>query len=152
PLKDVKKVAEAPVQKPIARLTSEQLAGNRPVRPEELLHKPVPVGEVPAPLEDEEEEGKGKGKAKAVPGRDKRREARDARAKARKSRGPEVEVQGGRVTVLEEDRPQRSARGRLRPKHRQPATLPPKGRLALEVPITVRSMSEIIGIKSIELL
>jgi translation initiation factor IF-2 len=154
PLREVKKPAETPVQKPIARLTSEQLAGNRPVRPDDLLTKAV-VGELPVPIVDDDEDdgGKGRSKAKAVPGRDKRREARDARAKARKSRGPEVEVQGGRVMVLEDDRPHRSAtKPRLRPRHRQPATLPPKGKIALEVPITVRSMSESTGIKSVELL
>ena len=153
-LREVKKPAEAPVQEPIRRLTKEQLTGNRPVRPEDLVPK-VPAGEIVPAIEDDElEEGRGKGKAKAVPGRDKRREARDARARERRSRGPAVEVQGGHVVVIEEERPARSsARSvRLRPKHRQPATLPPKGKIALLVPISVRSMSEATGIKSMDLL
>jgi translation initiation factor IF-2 len=155
PLREVKKAAEAPVQKPIARLTPEQLGGNRPLRPEDLVNKGASIGDVTVPTveEDEEDGGKGKGKAKAVPGRDKRREARDARARERKSRGPAVEVQGGHVVVLEDERPARSAaRARMRPKHRQPATLPPKNKIALMVPITVRSMSEATGIKSLDLL
>jgi translation initiation factor IF-2 len=152
-LRDVKKPAEAPVQEPIRRLTKEQLTGNRPVRPEDLVPK-TPAGDVMPVMEDEDaEDGKGKGKAKAVPGRDKRREARDARARERRSRGPAVEVQGGHAVLIEEERPARSAtRARLRPKHRQPATLPPKGKIALAVPISVRSMSEATGIKSMDLL
>jgi len=154
-LRDVKKPAPPPVQEPIRRLTKEQLAGNRPVRPEDLVTNKLPVGEVAIPpIEDDDTDEKGKGKAKAVPGRDKRCEARDARARERKTRGPAVEVQGGHVVVIEEERPARSAArtGRFRPKHRQPATLPPKGKIALAVPITVRSMSETTGIKSMDLL
>jgi translation initiation factor IF-2 len=154
-LRDVKKPAEAPVQEPIRRLTKEQLTGNRPVRPEDLVPR-APAGEVVPAIEDDdlEDGGKGKSKAKAVPGRDKRREARDARARERRSRGPAVEVQGGHVVVIEDERPARSAArtARLRARQRQPATLPPKGKIALEVPISVRSMSEATGIKSMDLL
>jgi translation initiation factor IF-2 len=153
-LRPAKKPAEAPVQEPIKRLTKEQLTGKGPVRPEDLIVPKTPV-EPGTVVEDEEgDEARGRGKTKAIPGRDKRRDDRNRRAQQRKERGTAVEVQGGHVVVLEDERPLRSASrtARLRAKHRQPATLPPKGKIALSVPITVRSMSEATGIKSMDLL
>src|SRR5439155_5311167 len=105
-----KKIEEPAAQKPIARLTAEQLTQSKPIKPEDVI-KPVSPGEIP---EFEEEDGdKGK-RPKGVAGRDKRQQARNERARQRKGRSVEVEVQkeaGGRVLVLEpEERVRKPAR------------------------------------------
>lgn len=143
------KKAEEPVaQKPIARLTQEQLTQSKPIKPEDVI-KPVQVGEIP---EFEDEEGEKGKRPKGVAGRDKRQQARNERARQRKGRGMEVEVQkeaGGRVLVLEpEERVRKPARHKLRVKQ---ATMPRKGKVPIELPITARSLSEAAGIRSAEL-
>jgi translation initiation factor IF-2 len=144
-----KKAEEPKAQQPIARLTQEQLAQSKPIKPEDVI-KPVQVGEI-SEFEDEESE-KGK-RPKGVAGRDKRQQARNERARQRKGRGLEVEVQkeaGGRVSVLEpEERVRKPARIKI--KHKQ-ATMPRKGKVPIEVPISVRSLSEAAGIRSLDLL
>ena len=144
-----KKVEEPLAQKPIARLTQEQLAQTKPIKPEDVI-KPVPPGEIPD-FEDEELE-KGK-RPKGVVGRDKRQQARNERARQRKGRSVEVEVQkeaGGRVLVLEpEERVRKPARIKI--KHKQ-ATMPRKGKVPIDLPISVRSLSEAAGIRSLDLL
>jgi translation initiation factor IF-2 len=148
-LKEPKK-PDAPTQKPIARLTPEQLVGDRPLKPEDLL-KPVLPGEVPADFEEEDADKKGK-KTKAVPGRDKRQQARNERARQRKDRlAAEIVHEGGRATVVvpEDDRPRTKLRPKLKQKQK---TQPRKGKVPIELPITVRSLSEAIGIRSVELL
>jgi translation initiation factor IF-2 len=114
-------------------------------------HKAPPGGGAvvaPAPEgEDESEEGKGKGKARpgGVAGRDVRRAGRDLRAKERKSVG--VQVQGGRVMVVEDERENRLRRGgKLRPKLKRPGTVERKGKVPVTMPITVRALSEAIGL------
>jgi translation initiation factor IF-2 len=144
-----KKVEEPLAQKPIARLTQEQLTQTKPIKPEDVI-KPVQPGEIPD-FEDEETD-KGK-RPKGVVGRDKRQQARNERARQRKGRGVEVEVQkeaGGRVLVLEpEERVRKPARIKI--KHKQ-ATMPRKGKVPIELPISVRSLSEAAGIRSLDLL
>lgn len=143
------KKAEEPVQKPIARLTQEQLTQTKPIKPEDVI-KPIQPGDIPE-FEDEDAD-KGK-RPKGVAGRDKRQQARNERARQRKGRGSgEVEVQkeaGGRVLVIDpEERVRKPARHKI--KLRQ-ATMPRKGKVPIELPITARSLSEAAGIRSAEL-
>jgi translation initiation factor IF-2 len=153
PAKEVKKAVEPTAQKPLQKFTPEMLQKGI-INPQELL-KPPP-GEAPPSYVDEDEEseanrGKG-GKARPVPGRDKRHQQRQERTKQRKGRGAEVEVLGGRVVVpVDEDRPQRT-KDRIRKLKPRPITQPRKGKVPVEIPITVRALSEAIGIKSVELM
>jgi translation initiation factor IF-2 len=154
PTKEVKKPGETPAQKPLQKFTPEMIQKGI-INPQDLL-KPPP-GEAVAPTGDFEEEegeaGKGKGgKVRAVPGRDKRHQQRQERTKQRKGRGPEVEVLGGRVIVpVDEDRPQRT-KDRLKRVHKpRPITAPRKGKVPVEIPITVRALSEAVGMKAVPL-
>jgi len=144
-----KKAEEPKAQQPIARLTPDQLAQSKPIKPEDVI-KPVQPGEIPEFEEEDSEKGK---RPKGVAGRDKRQQARNERARQRKGRGLEVEVQkeaGGRVSVLEpEERIRKPTRIKL--KHKQP-TMPRKGKVPIELPISVRSLSEASGIRSLDLL
>jgi translation initiation factor IF-2 len=152
-LKEEKK-AQEPVQKPIARLTPEQLQG-APVTAQALL-TPAP-GETyvpPVDVEDEEGEGAKGGKPRpgSVTGRDKRHAQRTQRAQQRKGRG-ELDVPRGRVLLApEDDRPQRTKERVKKLKQRQGPTQPRKGKVPIEMPITVRSLSEAVGIRTGDLL
>ncbi len=163
PAKEVKKAAEPVQQKAIQKFTPQQiemLTQRGVVNPQDLL-RPATTAETAAPpgeFEDEEgaedRKGGGKGKVKAVPGRDKRHAARQARNQQRKGRVGEVEVLGTRVLLPEEDdRPQRSKLERLKKlqKQRKP-TQPRKGKVPIDIPITVRALSEAVGLKSVDLL
>ena len=152
-LKDVvRKPTEPPVQTPIAKFTPEQLTQAKPIRPEDLL-KPKPTTE-PAFVDEEEGDDKNK-KLKGVPGRDRRQKARNERAEQRKRRTEaEFKVAAGKV-IDEEDRPlhqggRKSAVAKL--KARQQPTLPRKGKVPVQAPITVRSLSEALGIRSVDLI
>src|SRR5262249_30102045 len=103
-------------------------------------------------LEGDEVDGKGKKKPKRVPGAGNRQAERNRRAQERKKRAAEVEVVGSRVITADEleDRPRA---GKLRPKIKiKRGTEPRKGKIPVEMPITVRSLSEAMGRKSGELL
>jgi translation initiation factor IF-2 len=147
----VKKPAEPQVQKPLQKFTPEMLQKGI-VNPQDLL-KPPPTEPV-VPAFDEEEEGgddrKGKGGSKAkpgLPGREKRHQQRQERAKQRKGRGPEVEVLGGKVLIADDDdRPRHKDRTRKLHKPR-PITEKRKGKVPIDFPITVRALSEAIGVK-----
>jgi translation initiation factor IF-2 len=157
-----RKAAEPAVAKPIARLTPEQLeqARNKQhLKPEDLLRPQTPVAEV-APTADvgEDEDDKKGGKKKSGPGgvvgRDKRRQDRDKRAADRKKRaeGGAVGGRGGAVILAdEEDSPRHRKLHKLK-KQRPQLKERPRGKVAIQLPITVRSLSETIGIKSGELL
>jgi translation initiation factor IF-2 len=149
PMKPPVKKAEA-VQQPIGRLTQEQLGGSKPIRPEDIVRPPAPSGEVA--FVDEEDEGKGKGKKPSgVVGRDKRKVARNKRAEERKGHKEEVVIDaGGKLKILDDVRP--SPAHKLRKAKHRPATAPRLSNLALELPITVRSLSEVLGKRSVELL
>ncbi len=152
PMKAPIKKVEA-VQQPIGRLTQEQLGGGKPIRPEDTVRPPGPVGDVP--YTEEEDDGKG-GKGKKPPGggvvgRDKRKVARNKRAEERKGHKEEVVVAaGGKLKILDDDRPQPGHKLR-KTKHRQ-ATAPRLSVLELTPPITVRALSEVLGKRSVELL
>src|SRR5205823_4634489 len=135
--------------------------GKTPLKPEDVL-RPAGTPQAFVPSEDDEDGEGGSGKTKAkggaakgaavkgVVGRDQRQQARNERARQRKSR-EELEIVGGRAAVLLEDRPDNLKRLH-RLKKRQPITMPRKGKTALMMPITVRALSEALGIKSVELL
>ncbi len=109
---------------------------------------------VDVPDDDEAKKGKkGAATKTGVIGRDDRRKERDKRAKDRKREG-EVIVERGKIVTLDDDERVRRPGDRLRDKikKRQQATMPRKGKVPVVVPITVRSLSEAMGIKSGELL
>jgi translation initiation factor IF-2 len=136
----------------IANITDELLKSGRPITVSDVLksQRTPPGGTVEAPppagAEEEDEEGKGKVRPGKVTGRDQRRLQRDQRAKERK--GPAVggvQLEGGRVSVIEDDRPSRY-RLKHRAKQRQKPTEERKSEIVLTTPITVRSLSEGIGV------
>ena len=150
PLKDTKKPQEPAAQKPIARPPMEAIRGGN-LNIQDLLNKANLTEAIPASIEAEDDEGgedKGKVRPGGVAGRDKRHQQRNERAKQRKDR-TEAD-RGGRVLLLaEEDRPQRT-KDRLRKvkqKQRGGPTQPRKGKVPIYLPITVRSLSEAIGVR-----
>jgi translation initiation factor IF-2 len=149
PMKPPPKKVEA-VQQPIGRLTQDQLVGTKPIRPEDVVRPPAAPGEVA--FVEEEDDGKGKGKKPAgVVGRDKRKVARNKRAEERKGHKEEVVVAaGGKLKILDDDRP--TPGHKLRKTKHRPATAPRLSNLELQLPITVRSLSEVLGKRSVELL
>jgi translation initiation factor IF-2 len=148
PMKPPPAKPEEKVQQPIARPTKDQITQNKPLRPEDLL-KPqqVPgfVGEI-----EEEDDGKGK-KLKAVPGRDSRQRARNERAEKRKTtRAEEVKIIGGKRVLDEDDAKPRKTLVHIKKKLK--GTMPRKDRIELVPPISVRMLSEALGVRSGELL
>ncbi len=149
PLKEEKKPEEPAAQKPLMRLSPEMLKGPG-VKAEDLLNKAS--ADLPAvPLDLDEEEGEGRKGSKVRPGqvtgRDKRHQQRNERAKLRKDR-LETDLKGGRLLLpTEEERPQRTKQRLHKIKKRQGPTQPRKGKVPIDMPITVRSLSEAIGIK-----
>src|SRR5439155_12429096 len=115
-----------------------------------VMRPGAPVGE--AAFTEDEEDAKGKGKKpSSVVGRDKRKVARNKRAEERKGNKEEVVVAaGGKLKILDDDRP--SPGHKLRKAKHRPATAPRLSNLALELPITVRSLSEVLGKRSVDLL
>ncbi|HEV3258034.1 MAG TPA: translation initiation factor IF-2 N-terminal domain-containing protein, partial [Gemmataceae bacterium] len=156
PLREVKKPQEPVAQKPIARPPMDALRGGS-VNVQDILNK-AGAGEVAVPVDVEEEEGadaqKGsKSRPGGVAGRDKRHQQRNDRARQRKSRG-EVERQGGRLLLpVEDDRPQRVKQRLKQAQQRRGApTQPRKGKMPIELPITVRALSAALGVGSGDLL
>jgi translation initiation factor IF-2 len=152
--KDEKKTGEK-TQQPLHRLTKEQLekhvSGEKPIDAKALLTKVitgdaiVPPAEIPIDDDDADKRGPG-----PVPGRDRRHGERAVRTKARKER----EADTRRLTADgEEDRPKRGHKSRIeRMKQKQRPTQPRKGKVPVFVPITVRALSEALGVKSGDLL
>ena len=109
-------------------------------------------------FEDEEETGKGGAKKPhrrgipGVAGRDERHKLRNDRQMARK-KGMEVpDPKRGGVALLEEEtETHRKRRPGFRPKLVKP-TMPRKGKVPVQLPITVRSLSEAIGVRSTDLI
>jgi translation initiation factor IF-2 len=154
PLKDEKKPAEVTAQKPLMRLTPDQLKqGGKPVRAEDLMNKALtPEQVVPVSDMEDEDDGKGKSRPGQVAGRDRRHADRQARTKVRKDRqGPEVIGRGRPADFkIEDDTPRHRAEKIRHKLHRH--TQPRKGKVPLFLPITVRSLCEALGVKSGDLL
>jgi translation initiation factor IF-2 len=158
PPKDEKKAPEPTAQKPLMKLPPDMLKGPG-IRPEDLINRAgiagTPVS--PAEIEDDELEGRPGSKTARpgqVTGREKRHQQRNERAKQRRDR-QEAEVRGGRVILpLDEERPQQTKQRlqKIRQRHPQGPTQPRKGRIPVTIPLTVRALSEAIGLKSGDLL
>jgi translation initiation factor IF-2 len=154
PAKDEKKAQEPIAQKPLMKLTPEMLNQGRGVKAEDLINKANLVEPLVPPVDlEEDEEGKGKVRPGQVTGRDKRHQQRNERARQRKDR-QEAELKGGRTALLtvDEDRPQRIKQRLHKIKRQQAPTQPRKGKVPVELPITVRALSEAAGLKTGELL
>jgi translation initiation factor IF-2 len=152
------KKEDAPAQKPIAVLPKEMLRPGTVINPAALIEGTPPggIGAEVAEIDDElDETGKKKHKG-AVPGRDKRQKERNERAKKRKGAAVAggAEVHGSRVILREPDEElgNRPRGTRLPKMKKQRGTEPRKGKVPIDLPITVRSLSEAIGRKSVELL
>lgn len=154
PLKDEKKPAEVTAQKPLMRLTPDQLKqGSKPVKAEDLMNKALtPEQVVPVSDIEDDDDGKGKSRPGQVAGRDRRHADRQARTKVRKDRqGPEVIGRGRPADFkIEDDTPRHRAEKIRHKMHRH--TQPRKGKVPLFLPITVRSLCEALGVKSGDLL
>jgi translation initiation factor IF-2 len=156
--------AKKPVEKimqPIVAFTKEDFekARERPLRPEDVMRPGGVRGEVVPPVVDDEEDSEAKKKGGgskdrpgSVSGRKQRQEERNKRAAERKGRSQEIEVQLARgvtdVDVLE--RP-RSGSLKQKLKKKKP-TEQRKGRVPVVLPITVRSLSEAIGMRVADVL
>ncbi len=138
---------EAKTQKPLKTFSKEMLEKSRQtyVRPEDLFkedkadQKPMPV------VEDDEESGQKKpGKKKGAPGgvgdRKSRKAAREQRAEERRKKPAFLKDSD------EDDRPSRGPKPKREKKGATPVDK--KGRVTVELPITVRSLSEALGVKS----
>ncbi len=161
PTEGEKKPAQTPGShaRKISDIPPELMGGDRPITIEDLLRPPTRPGATPTPAapvtEEEEEDQENKAKRPGeVAGRKQRHQERSLRAKDRQqARGELKQVKLG-VAIDELERPSRSP-GRIRShkQQRQPAgPKPRKGKVPIELPITVRSLSEAIGVRSGDLL
>ncbi|HEY7315372.1 MAG TPA: translation initiation factor IF-2 [Gemmataceae bacterium] len=153
--------------KKLADIPAELLdrSGGKPVDIHDItraLQQQTPGKLTPVTPEDiDEEEDEGKGGAKkphrrgigGVAGRDERHKARDARQAARK-KGMEAPdpKRGGGLGLLEEVERHRKDRHHALRKRRQAPTEPRKGKVPISLPITVRALSEAIGVRSNDLI
>ncbi len=151
---------QPPVQKPMqTSIPRELLLGSKgPLDIKALLNKPVvPVAPIVGDMEDDEETKDKKKKAGAggipgvIPGRDARHKERAKRQEERKGREHEKKLVLGEE---DEDAMARAARRRARMvQKRIPGTVQPKSsKIVVQVPITVRSLSEAMGVRSGELM
>jgi translation initiation factor IF-2 len=128
-----------------------QVVKGGPIKVEDLLRKPGTPVVVPDEEEDDTKDKKGSKKPGGVAGRAKRHEERAKRAEARKGRENEKHT----VLGTEDEETLRRSRTGLRKRLQQkrtPITVPRKGKVPIAVPITVRSLSEALGVRSAELL
>lgn len=138
---------EPKIVKPIVAMTKAQVAESqqKPITMAEMLRPQVPV---PA-VETEEEDEAGKKDKRAIPGRQDRQKKRNERAEARKTASPKVLIVNGHAEVEDEKRRKSYRHPKL--KHKAPPVQRPKY-LELEAPVTVRVLSEQLGIRSVELM
>ncbi|HWG46576.1 MAG TPA: translation initiation factor IF-2 [Gemmataceae bacterium] len=153
--------------KKLAEIPAELLnrTGDSPLKIEDIhraLQQQAPGKIVPVSPDDieieEDEEGSKSGDKKphrripGVAGRDERHKARDARQAARKKGVGSSDPKRG-VALLEDD-------GETHRKHRRPGqrikrpepTMPRKGKVPISLPITVRALSEAVGVRSNEVI
>jgi translation initiation factor IF-2 len=155
-----KKPAEPVAQKPLMELPEDVARGQKPVNIAALLGKQPGKGIQPVPVdvEVEDDESSDARKRKAGPGgvagRGERQAERNKRAQIRKVREAAGVVDGQLVLTEEESPRRRGLKGlkeKLKKKHIGP-TQPRKGNVPITLPITVRSLSEAIGVRSGDLL
>ncbi len=141
------------VQKPVARIPESYVPGKGPINIKDLLNKPVAPA---APVVEDDEDEASKDKKKKIPigvvGRDQRHQERAKRQLERKGR--ENEKRSLLPGEEQEDARSRAERLKRRLKEKQRrGTLPPKSaKVVLTLPITVRSLSEAMGVRAPELL
>ena len=150
----------AAAHKPLMKLTPEMLQSTsgsvnvkevlrkieEKVRSEQIGPRPLtPIGTE----DDEDEEAAERRRAGGVSGRDERHRKRSARAKSRQS---ELDTDLRHIVLDEEE--ENNVRSRLhRLRQHRPGTLPRKGdKVELEPPITVRSLSEALGVRASDIL
>jgi translation initiation factor IF-2 len=154
PAKEITKPQEPLAQKPIARLPEG--VKSTQVNIQDIINKTIATPEIPNIAEIEDEEGSdgkgGKIRPGGVAGRDKRHQQRNDRAKARKERGDQERQHGRLLMPVEDDRPLRVKRTLKQAQQRRAATQPRKGKVPIEVPISVRALSEAVGVRSADLL
>ena len=131
--------------KKIANIPEHLMKGDQPITAQAVLaaQRPPTIGGPVPVTDDDESDEKGKGGSKVRPGgvigRDQRRAQRDVRSRDRKDVG--VQLQGGQVVVLEDDRPGRKLRRpKLKPKR---GTEPRKGKVQITPPITIRACAKL---------
>ena len=141
----------------IGEIPAEFMKGdNKPLRFEDLLKPPPrPTGTPAAPAvpevpDDTDDDGRGDKKKRpgGVPGRDQRHKDRNAKAK---DRDTGTSRRGGNLLVDEVDRPGTAARIKKR-KQKIEGTVARKGKVPIELPITVRSLSAAMGLQAGKLL
>ncbi len=146
--KPPEKTQQPIAQKPIAPLPDALKRGNVPPGDAaRMLQNPgaPPTGDVPD-VSEEDDDKKGKPGSKRpgfVPGRDARHSARNKRAEQRKATGS-AEIKGNKILMPDDD----DGRGRKTIRHiarKQKGTMPRVGKVPIELPITVRRLSEAIG-------
>jgi translation initiation factor IF-2 len=151
--------AEPKGPKKIANIPKELLEGGSPITAkdlEERLRQQTPVPGRPGTtgyataggdeeIDDDDAKGKGKGSKRVpggIPGREARHKERNERQQRRKAEGGDVK--GGRLLLLEDEPRHRKERRKI-PKPKQPGTVERKGKVPIDMPITVRSLSEALG-------
>ncbi len=165
PQQQKKKPAPPAGPKKIAEIPQELLGpSDKPIRIEDI-HRALeqqspgkPGAVAPEDFEDEEEIGKGGAKkphrrgVPGVAGRDERHKLRSDRQMARKKGMEGGDTKRGGIALLDEEtETHRKRRPGFRPKTIKP-TMPRKGKVPVQLPITVRSLSEAIGIRSTDVI
>jgi translation initiation factor IF-2 len=144
-----KKPQQPAAQKKIMELPDEVRRGERSFSVADLVRQKQQGPAAPPVPTEEEDEGGDRGKTKrpgAVGGREARHKSRAERAKGR------VKEKEGAVGLLEEEGPHTGRQRVKLKKHPKGPTQPRKGRVPLELPADVRSLSEAIGVKTGDLL
>lgn len=158
---DEKKAPPPPQQsgpKKIADIPPEMLQGNKPIRLEDILKKTAAAAAAAAATlpenvevpEEEEDDGKKGDKDKkkrpgSIVGREQRHADRAKRAQERLTRTD------GKGMLLDDETP-RATRLLQRKRKIERGTQPRKGKVPIQFPISVRSLSEAIGIKAGDLI
>ncbi len=146
----------------IGEIPKELTAKDGPITIEQITKEmnKQPVGKlpnVPVPADDvgeEDEAGKAKGGVKrpgALPGRDERHKLRNERQAKRKQSGEAPDPKGKSIAALLDDEGPRH-RKYVHKKREKAGPKPRKGKVPISLPITVRSLSEAIGMRAGELL
>ena len=138
------------IAKPIAVFTKDQLDQAKPITIADLVRPPQT-----AVVEVEDDEEAKKDKKRAIPGREERQKKRNIRKEERQVAKTEVAVLGlvdGKLNYKDEEELRRArSPSRIKMKHKQVikqrATF-----LELQSPLSVRVLSEELGVRSVELI
>jgi translation initiation factor IF-2 len=134
------------IAKPLITLTKEHMEQTKPIKAEDLLR---PQQQAPV-IEDEEEDKKDK--KRAIPGREDRQKKRNARAVERKNEKTEVSIVAGHVEYTDAEELRRNRPGRRHLKAHKTLIKQRPTNLELMSPVTIRVLSEELGVRSVELM